>query len=59
MTLIINYRQVSIAVEVSDVKWTRILGAIDLGPREVAYSEEVWPQPATGDLPKEVVGYPT
>ena len=52
MTQVTNHRQVSIAMVVSDVKRTCILSAVNLGPGEVANSEEVGPQSAAGDLSK-------
>ena len=41
MIQVANHRQVPIAMVVRDVKRTRILGTINLGPGEVADSEEV------------------
>ena len=50
--LVWYYRQISIAMVVGDVKWSRVLGAVDLRPSEIADGEEVGPQPATSDLSK-------
>ena len=50
--LVWYYRQISVAMVVSDVKWPCILGAVDLRPSEIADGEEVGPQSATSDLSK-------
>ena len=50
--ILVYYRRISVAMVVSDVKRSCILGAVDLRPSEIADGEEVGPQSATSDLSK-------